>query len=63
MVLGAIIMKFLVEITETLQHSIYVEAENECDAIFKVKKLYKSCDIVLTADDFIDAEFDVLHNS
>lgn len=52
--------KYNVEIEETLARIIEIEAENEDEAYMKVKKLYKKCEIVLTAEDFIDVEISVL---
>jgi hypothetical protein len=53
-------MKYKVEIKETLARIIEIEAENEDEAYMKVKEQYKKCEIVLTAEDFIDVEISVL---
>lgn len=50
-------MKYKVEITETIQKTIKVEAENEQDAIQKAMKKYKNSEVVLTDEDFIDVDF------
>lgn len=47
---------FKTEITETLQRTIEVEAENEEDALRKVKKMYKNEEIVLDSSDFVGVE-------
>ena len=47
---------FKTEITETLQRTIEVEAENEGDALRKVKEMYKSEEIVLDSSDFVSVE-------
>lgn len=47
-------MKYTVEITETLQRKIEVEAENCGAAVSEVMSRYRSGDIVLTADDYIE---------
>lgn len=45
-------MKYNIVITEVLRKFVRVEAKSEDEAIDKVIDLYKSEDIVLTADDF-----------
>ena len=52
--------KFTVEITETLQRQIEVEAKSESDAISKVKEMYSNEEVVLDSGDYIDTEFEVL---
>jgi len=49
-----------VEITETLQRTVEVKAENGRDAIEKVKDMYRNEDIVLSSEDFIDSNFQVI---
>ena len=46
------------EITETLQRTIEVEAENEEEALRKVKEMYKNEEIVLDSSDFVGVEFE-----
>lgn len=53
-------MKYKVQITETLQKIIEVDASNENEAILNVKEKYKKEDIVLDETDYIDTEFDIL---
>ena len=48
-----------VEITETLQRVIPIEADNEYDAINKVRQLYKNEKIVLDSSDYIDTEINI----
>jgi len=52
-------MKYKVEVKETLARLIDVEAENEEGAIRKVREQYKNEKIVLSAEDFIDTEFNI----
>ena len=54
--------KYKVEITEYLQRTIEVEADNESDALDKVEADYCSEKIVLSADDFTDKEIKVLED-
>ncbi len=53
-----IIYKF--EITETLQKTIIIQAENEKEAYKLISDKYKDGEIVLNADDFIDKEIILL---
>lgn len=53
-------MKYQVEITETLQRTVEVEAESESEAINKVKKQYNNGEIELDTSDFIDTEFEII---
>lgn len=52
--------KFTVEITETLQRQIEVKANNEDEAEQTVRDMYRNEEIVLSSDDYIDTEFEVL---
>lgn len=49
-------MKYLVEISETLQRKVEIEADNPGDAIKKTKDMYYDGEIVLDADDIVDGE-------
>ncbi len=46
-------MKYKVEIEEILRRTKEVEAASKDEAETKVHQLYRDCEIVLTADDFI----------
>lgn len=48
--------KYQVEITETLQRIVEVEAKNEKNAILKVAENYKDGNIVLDEGDFMGYE-------
>ena len=50
-------MKYRVDISEILKATIYIEANNECEAICMAKQMYNNCDIVLSADNFEDVKF------
>jgi len=53
--------KFKVEITETSQKIVEVDAKDKKTAISKVTGLYHNEKIVLTADDFVpDAYFEIV---
>lgn len=49
--------KFNIEITETIQKTIEVEADNEQTALHSVMKMYKNSEVILTDEDFIDVDF------
>lgn len=49
--------KYKIEITETIQKIVEVEADNEQDAIHSVMRKYKNSEVVLTEEDFIDVDF------
>lgn len=53
-------MKYKVEITETLQRTVEVEAKDEGKAYQIVKDMYRNEEIVLSADDYIDTKIEVL---
>lgn len=53
-------MKYIIEITETLQKQIEVEAQNESEAINLIKEKYKNEEIILSEEDFIDSEIDII---
>lgn len=52
--------KYKVTICETLSKAIDIAAESRSDAIKKVKEKYKNEEIVLSADDYLDTEFDCI---
>lgn len=56
-------MKYIIEITETLQRQIEVEAQNESEAIKLIKEKYKNEEIILSEEDFIDSEIDIIKQS
>ena len=49
--------KYVVSVYETLNKNIEVEAEDESDAIRKVKEKYNNEEIILSADDYFNTEF------
>ena len=52
-------MKYEVEITETLQRTVEVEAASTEDAERQVRAAYRAGAIVLDAEDCTEVEFDV----
>ena len=51
-------MKWDVEITETLQTSVKIEAESAEDAERQARNMYRRGDLVLGASDYVDVAFD-----
>lgn len=49
-------MKYLVEISETLQRKIIVEADSQDAARQRAEDMYYNSEIVLDADDIVDGE-------
>jgi len=52
--------EYRVEITEALQRIVAINAENENDALAKIKEAYYTEDIVLDSSDFIDVDFNLI---
>lgn len=50
-------MKYEVTITETLQRTIIVEADNQSEAEEIVEKRWINVEYVLNASDFVDVDF------
>ena len=55
-------MKYNVEISETLARTLEVEASSAEEAESKVREMYRSGAIVLSAEDHIDTRFEVIVN-
>ena len=52
-----VVNKYNIEITETIQKTIEVEADNEQAALHIAMKKYKNSEVILTDEDFIDVDF------
>lgn len=52
-------MKYNITITEILEKTIEIEAENGLNAIDIAKDKYNKEEIILTADDLVDTQFDI----
>ena len=52
-------MKYNVIITETLEKTIEIEAENETNAIDIARDKYNKEEVILTADDLVDTDFGI----
>ena len=53
-------MKMKIEITETLQKTIEVDAEDIEEALLIVKRKYRNSEVILDDTSFIDTEFKVV---
>jgi hypothetical protein len=53
-------MKIKVEITETLQKTIEVDAEDIEEALLIVKRKYRNSEVILDDTSYIDTEFMVV---
>jgi len=53
---------YKLEITETLQRIIEVEASTEKEALDKIRKLYKEEKIILDSSNYVDTEFTILED-
>ena len=51
--------KFQIEIVETLSNIVEVVAEDKQSALLKVQEMYKSEQVILYPDDFIDTKFNI----
>ena len=50
---------FQIEIVETLNNIVEVNAENEQEALLRVRDMYRNEEVVLYPDDFIDTKFNI----
>ncbi|WP_443558106.1 DpnD/PcfM family protein [Psychrobacter cibarius] len=50
---------FQIEIVETLNNIVEVNAENEQEALLKAQDMYHNEEVVLYPDDFIDTKFNI----
>lgn len=53
-------MKFKVQITETLQKTIEVEAKDEDTAYDEAEVLWGDGDVILDSEDFVDVDYEVM---
>ena len=53
--------KYIIEITETLQKQIEVEANSKDDALRLVKSKYKNEEIILDSENYVSTNFNVIN--
>ena len=51
---------YKVEITETLRRTVNIEAHDYDEALCKVREAWRRSEIVLDADDFMEAGFEIV---
>ena len=51
--------KYRIEVTEVLGRIVETEAENEDDAVEMVRQMYRNCELVLDASDYVETEISV----
>ena len=51
--------KYRIEVTEVLSRIVEIEAENEDDAVEMVRQMYRNCELVLDASDYVETEISV----
>jgi len=51
--------KYRIEVTEVLSRIVETDAENEDDAVEMVRQMYRSCELVLDASDYVETEISV----
>ena len=53
--------KYIVEITETLQKQVEVEANSKEEALRLVKNKYRNEEIILDSENYIETDFDIIN--
>ncbi len=51
--------KYRIEVTEVLSRIVEIAAEDDENALQTVKAMYRNCDLVLDASDYVVTEFSV----
>ena len=51
--------KYRIEVTEILSRIVETEAENEDEAVEMVRQMYRNCELVLDASDYVETEISV----
>jgi hypothetical protein len=51
--------KYRIVVTEVLSRIVDMEAENEDDAVEMVRQMYRNCELVLDASDYVETEISV----
>ena len=53
--------KYIIEITETLQKQIEIEANSKEDALKLAKNKYRNEEIILDSENYVTTDFDVIN--
>ena len=51
--------KYRIEVIEVLSRIVETEAENEDDAVEMVRQMYRNCELVFDASDYVETEISV----
>ena len=51
--------KYRIEVSEVLSRIVEMEAENEDEAVEIVRQMYRNCELVLDASDYVETEISV----
>jgi len=51
--------KYRIEVTEVLSRIVETDADNEEDAVEMVRQMYRNCEVVLDASDYVKTEISV----
>ena len=51
--------KYRIEVTEVLSRIVEIAAKDDEDALQTVKAMYRNCDLILDASDYLKTEFSV----
>ena len=51
--------KYRIEVKELLSRIVETEADNEEDAVEMVRQMYRNCELVLDASDYVETEISV----
>lgn len=54
---------FHIEIVETLSQVIEIVAEDEQSALLKAQQLYRSEEVVLDSEDYMDTKYNILNGN
>lgn len=52
--------KYRIEVSEVLSRVVEVVAEDDTEALQIVKAMYRNCDLILDASDYVLTEFSVI---
>lgn len=51
--------KYRIEVSEVLSRIVETEAKNEDEAVEMVRQMYRNCEVVLDASDYVETEISV----
>lgn len=51
--------KYRIEVTEVLSRIVEMDSDNEDDAVEMVRQMYRNCELILDASDYVETEISV----